>query len=384
MGDVIRKNAAAEDIFADLATSDVNARAHTGPIDLKPLCDRYLKQHLSLAKLIADKRDKAREEYRPLKAKLDAQDDAADALLLRISDDIWNDTGRSMEDPAYDVLFPGGIGYYTEGRDEEQPARMHLLATLLESGVHPRLGEPEAKDYAAEIRAAAASYAAACAALGALAQVRRAAGLPALCVDWCASRTLPPAVVTGALTRLLAEAATRVAVVPGTGPARWATTGAANLPLLAELTPRGDEPGPGPAAAAPPDLAARLLAAPAGARRSLLADHVQREVERVLGFPPGQRVSPTQGLFDLGADSLMALELKNRLQRALGRPLVPTLVFDHPTIDALSDHLAGLFTDPTPPAPTSDTQARLIDEVAGLSEDELAAMIDRELAGLLP
>lgn len=161
MGDVIRKNAAAEDIFADLATSDVNARAHTGPIDLKPLCDRYLKQHLSLAKLIADKRDKAREEYRPLKAKLDAQDDAADALLLRISDDIWNDTGRSMEDPAYDVLFPGGIGYYTEGRDEEQPARMHLLATLLESGVHPRLGEPEAKDYAAEIRAAAASYAAA-------------------------------------------------------------------------------------------------------------------------------------------------------------------------------------------------------------------------------
>ena len=53
--------------------------------------------------------------------------------------------------------------------------------------------------------------------------------------------------------RLLAEAATRVAVVPGTGPARWATTGGANLPLLAELTPRGDEPGPRPAAPAPPD-----------------------------------------------------------------------------------------------------------------------------------
>ena len=159
MGDLIRKNAAAEDIFADLATSDVNARAYAGAIDLKPLADRYLKPHLSLAKLIQDKRDKARQEYRPLKAKLDAQDEAADALLLRTSDDVWNDTGRSMEDPAYEVLFPGGIGYYTEGRDEEQPVRMRLLATLLESGVHPRLAEAEAKDYAAQIRAAAKSYA---------------------------------------------------------------------------------------------------------------------------------------------------------------------------------------------------------------------------------
>lgn len=161
MGDVIRKNAAAEDIFADLATSDLNARAAAGPAELSALADRYLSPHLGLAKLITGKRDKALAEYRPLKAKVDAEDDAADALLLRLSDDIWNDTGRSMEDPSYDVLFPGGIGYYTDGRDEEQPVRMRLLATLLESGVHPRLPEAKAKAYAGQLRATAKSYAAA-------------------------------------------------------------------------------------------------------------------------------------------------------------------------------------------------------------------------------
>lgn len=161
MGDVIRKNAAAEDIFADLATSDASARAYTGPADLKPLADRYLKPHLTLRALIADKRSKAEEAYRPLKAKVDAEDEAADALLLRVSDDIWNDTGRSMEDPAYDVLFPGGIGYYTEGRDEEQPVRMSLLATLLESGVHPGLPAIKAAGYATQVRAAAKTFAAA-------------------------------------------------------------------------------------------------------------------------------------------------------------------------------------------------------------------------------
>ena len=45
-------------------------------------------------------------------------------------------------------------------------------------------------------------------------------------------------------------------------------------------------------------------------------------------------------LKEIGLDSLMAVELRNALTRSLGQPLPATLLFDHPTLDALAAHLA--------------------------------------------
>ncbi len=79
---------------------------------------------------------------------------------------------------------------------------------------------------------------------------------------------------------------------------------------------------------------------PAGQREAVLLGYLQGELRAVLGLaePP----SPSAGFFDLGMDSLMAVELRNRLNAALERAYqVPnTIAFDHPSLEKLARHLA--------------------------------------------
>ena len=100
-------------------------------------------------------------------------------------------------------------------------------------------------------------------------------------------------------------------------------------------------------------LLSRLRDAPAGERENVLAGFIQRELTAVLRLasPP-----PTSaGFFDLGMDSLMAVELRNRLNRAFAGEYTAsnTIVFDHPSIADLARHLAKEVTALTdsPPLP---------------------------------
>ena len=78
----------------------------------------------------------------------------------------------------------------------------------------------------------------------------------------------------------------------------------------------------------------RALPAP----RERLADAVAAEVAAILGME-AREVDPRLGFFDAGMDSLMAVELANRLRKLLGRSLPATVAFDHPSVDALVDWL---------------------------------------------
>lgn len=89
-----------------------------------------------------------------------------------------------------------------------------------------------------------------------------------------------------------------------------------------------------------PDEKERLAALHDEARWRAVVSLVRREVAVVLGAEAGQR----QVLGDAGVDSLMALELRNRLTAATGVSLPATLVSDHPTPSALARLITARLT----------------------------------------
>ena len=139
------------------------------------------------------------------------------------------------------------------------------------------------------------------------------------------------------------------------------------------------------------EIAFHLENAPPTRRRELLISHLRSEASRILGFDLSRELDLEQGLFDMGMDSLMAMEFKGRLQQSLSVPLPSTLTFNHPTIKALADYLLsevlGLSTVPQQentvqmltPDYAADPPQRSSDD---LSEDELSVLLLRKLEEL--
>ncbi|WP_079186724.1 type I polyketide synthase [Streptomyces sp. TSRI0107] len=103
--------------------------------------------------------------------------------------------------------------------------------------------------------------------------------------------------------------------------------------------------GPGKGAAA---FAGRLAAAAPDERKDLLLALVREHAARVLGHDSPARIEADRGLLDLGFDSLTAVEFRNSLNSVTGLRLSTTVVFDHPTPNALARHLLGRLTSSTP------------------------------------
>ncbi|WP_149550805.1 type I polyketide synthase [Streptomyces marokkonensis] len=112
---------------------------------------------------------------------------------------------------------------------------------------------------------------------------------------------------------------------------------------------RGERPD-GPEAGEP-SVVQELAALPERARADAAATHVARVLADVLGHDDERSVRRDSGFFDLGLDSIAAVDLVARLSAAFSTPLLPADVFDHPTVTELAAFLLTRSASGTGPAP---------------------------------
>ncbi|ARV58018.1 short-chain dehydrogenase [Nostocales cyanobacterium HT-58-2] len=132
-----------------------------------------------------------------------------------------------------------------------------------------------------------------------------------------------------------------------------------------------------PAQAIKSEFLQQLEAAGVKEKRSLLLTHVRSLIAKVLDLKSSEEIDPYQGFTDLGMDSLMAVELKNRLQTSLECSVPASLVFDYPTVAALVDYLAGqiLATDSEASENTNVETIMLDSNFDDLSDSEAEALL---------
>jgi acyl transferase domain-containing protein/acyl carrier protein/GNAT superfamily N-acetyltransferase len=249
-----------------------------------------------------------------------------------------------------------------------------------------------------------ANYAAANAFMDALMHQRRAAGLAGLSVNWgpwaevgmaaaldsrsqarwadLGMTAITPAQGSALLARLLSGESPQTLVLP----IQWQTflrQAGKQTAFFAAFQSQTAAPAQEVQSA----FLAQLENTSADKQKSLLLDHVRAQIGKVVKLRDPEQIQPRQRLFDLGLDSLMAIELQNNLQRSLGHPLRSTLMFDFPTTEALVNHL---FTDVLGLSETSaESQARATEEgeanlsdLDTLSAEEISALLDDKLAEL--
>ncbi|MFE4533522.1 SDR family NAD(P)-dependent oxidoreductase [Streptomyces scopuliridis] len=240
----------------------------------------------------------------------------------------------------------------------ELTRELDLAAFVLFSSAAGTLGSP-----------GQANYAAANAFLDGLAHHRRATGLRALSLGWGlwaddsgmtsamgsadvarmarsgvapmaadAGLALFDASLSGDLAFLLAArvdtAALRAAATSGPTPAVF--RGLVRASSRRIVRDQGGRPGTAGSA-----WARGLVGLDVPQQRARVLELVRGEVAAVLGHSNPKKVDTDRGFKDLGFTSLTSVELRNRLATASGLRLPTTLVFDHPTLEALAERLRG-------------------------------------------
>jgi NAD(P)-dependent dehydrogenase (short-subunit alcohol dehydrogenase family)/acyl carrier protein len=118
--------------------------------------------------------------------------------------------------------------------------------------------------------------------------------------------------------------------------------------------------------ASEPDLVVQLRARPEGERFDHVLAIVLQHTAATLGFGAEASVDAEQGFAALGLDSLMAVELRQRLQRATGLALPATLTFDFPTPTRAAQLLIEMSGQARPDITADEQEFAALDDAAVL------------------
>jgi acyl transferase domain-containing protein len=232
---------------------------------------------------------------------------------------------------------------------------------------------------------AQANYATANALLDGLVAQRRAHGLPATAVNFgpwghggmasseaalanlSAQGMMPlePSAALAALGEAIRHGAAQATVLK----ANWQRTakvlGGIRPPLLDQVLPTD-----GGAVVGDSELLRQLQETPVAQRAAFITEFLQREVQGFLRL--AQPPAATSRFLDLGTDSLMAVELRNRLFGQFGGKfdISPTAVFDYPTLGELAEHLVSQLPDSD--APSADAEPAAAREIVTEAEAVVA------------
>ncbi|MFE0060362.1 type I polyketide synthase [Streptomyces sp. NPDC059003] len=228
-----------------------------------------------------------------------------------------------------------------------------------------------------------ANYAAANAFLDALAEQRRADGLPATSLAWGAwQHGMAGRLDEADRSRMARGGVLALGDAEGLGlfDAALRADAASLVPVRLDTAALGPDPAPllrglaRPAtrrAAAGQDTgpatAQRLRALAGPARRQALLDLVRGITATVLGHPSAEAVEPDQLFLELGLDSLTSVELRNALAASTGLALPATVALDHASPAELAEHLHTRFGDGPagPAAAAAPDPGRDTDETIG-------------------
>ncbi|HVV11363.1 MAG TPA: beta-ketoacyl synthase N-terminal-like domain-containing protein [Amycolatopsis sp.] len=147
--------------------------------------------------------------------------------------------------------------------------------------------------------------------------------------------------------------------------------------------PSARPPGPGAGQSrAEQSWAERFAELPGDEQLPAVLELVRAEVAAVLGHETADEIQPDTPLPGLGLDSLSSLELRARLTSATGLTLPGTLTIEHPTPDAIAEHVVALLRGKGSGAPPVDPLAAVYLKLCEAERTSEAAQVLMATAAL--
>jgi acyl transferase domain-containing protein/NADPH:quinone reductase-like Zn-dependent oxidoreductase/acyl carrier protein len=290
------------------------------------------------------------------------------AGIVHAAGELGNTPLRTLDDAEVDRVFAGKVwGAWNLSEVAADLKLDFFLSTSSISSVWGSFGQT--------------AYGAANAFLDGLAHRLRERGVPGISVNfgpWSAGmadeearahldrrgvRTLPPADALAGMAELVVAGASKGTTQGVVARIDWARflplyQQAGKRSFLAEVEREVPESVPAAGASGPTGttkLVEQLTIAPTQRRKKIVVEHLRDIVAEVTRTDAAE-IREEAGFFDLGMDSLMAVELRRRVEHAIGKELPATLAMDYPRIADVADYLLGEvldFDQQTPSGPAA-------------------------------